>query len=418
MLTATIIIPAAGQGNRMGQSIPKQLLPLAGLPVIVHTLQRFHELEQVERIVIGTSRDIRDQVAVWIEHYQLHKCHVVVGGDTRQATVKACLQLVPDTTQVVAVHDAVRPFVTEAHIVEVLTQAQTTGTALSAMPAKDTIKQRLKNGKLKTLDRDTIYLAATPQAAQTLLMKAAYAQDMVATDEATLLEALGQKITLVACGYDNIKLTTPEDLFYGEFLMQRQQGSQPQASDPLVSPAPTQSTLAPLTVSPPAETNRAIDTNHVTIYTDGACRGNPGPGGYGVILMKGNHQKELSAGYQHTTNNRMEIMAVVAGLESLKTACQVTVYSDSKYVIDSITKGWVYGWQKRGWLKADKQPAQNADLWQRLLPLLQKHHVSFVWVKGHGDNPHNNRCDELAVAATKHTQLQVDLGFTHEERKV
>ena len=135
----------------------------------------------------------------------------------------------------------------------------------------------------------------------------------------------------------------------------------------------------------------------VNIYTDGACSGNPGPGGWGTVLRFGEHEKELSGGEANTTNNRMELTAVIEGLRALKEPCLVTLTTDSKYVCDSITKGWVYGWQKRGWVKSDKKPALNVDLWEQLLPLLEKHKVTFVWVKGHAGHPENERCDRLAV---------------------
>lgn len=149
----------------------------------------------------------------------------------------------------------------------------------------------------------------------------------------------------------------------------------------------------------------------VTIYTDGACSGNPGPGGYGVLLQSGRHQKELAQGYRQTTNNRMELMAVIAALRILTRPCEVTLYSDSRYVVDSIEKGWAKSWRARGWRKADKQPALNADLWALALDLLEKHKVRLVWVKGHASNPGNNRCDEIAVAASRSAQLLVDEGF-------
>lgn len=137
----------------------------------------------------------------------------------------------------------------------------------------------------------------------------------------------------------------------------------------------------------------------VTIYTDGACSGNPGPGGYGIVMEYGVHRKELSQGFADTTNNRMELLAVITALETLKEPCQVELYSDSKYVVDGVVKGWAKGWKARGWRKADKTPAKNPELWDRLLTLLDRHSVTFHWVKGHADNPGNNRCDELAVAA-------------------
>jgi ribonuclease HI len=149
----------------------------------------------------------------------------------------------------------------------------------------------------------------------------------------------------------------------------------------------------------------------VTIYTDGACSGNPGPGGYGVILQSGKHSRELAQGYRRTTNNRMELMAVSAALKLLNRPCSVTLYSDSRYVVDGIEKGWAKSWKARGWKKADKQPAVNADLWADVLELTSKHQVKLVWVKGHASNAGNNRCDELAVAASKSANLLIDNGY-------
>ena len=139
----------------------------------------------------------------------------------------------------------------------------------------------------------------------------------------------------------------------------------------------------------------------VTIYTDGACSGNPGPGGWGAILVYNGVEKELSGGEDRTTNSRMELTGVIRALECLKEPCRVELYSDSKYVIDALTKGWAVGWRKRGWIKSDKKPALNPDLWQRLLELCELHDVNCHWVKGHAENPYNNRCDELAVAQWK-----------------
>ncbi len=136
---------------------------------------------------------------------------------------------------------------------------------------------------------------------------------------------------------------------------------------------------------------------HVDIYTDGACRGNPGKGGYGAILVYGGHEKELSGGEKETTNNRMELLAAIVALEALKEPCEVTLTSDSKYMIDSIQKGWVYSWRAKGWKKADKSPALNVDLWERLLVLLEIHKVTLVWVRGHNGHPYNERCDVLAT---------------------
>lgn len=139
----------------------------------------------------------------------------------------------------------------------------------------------------------------------------------------------------------------------------------------------------------------------VTIYSDGACSGNPGPGGWGAILEYNGVEKEISGGEDHTTNNRMELTGVIKALEMLKEPCIVELYSDSKYVIDALTKGWARSWQKRGWVKSDKKPALNPDLWQRLLELTDIHTVHCHWVKGHASNPKNNRCDALAVSQWK-----------------
>lgn len=145
----------------------------------------------------------------------------------------------------------------------------------------------------------------------------------------------------------------------------------------------------------------------ITVYTDGAARGNPGPGGYGVVLMSGQHRKEIAEGFRNTTNNRMELLAVIVALESAKGGGhEITVYSDSKYVVDSVNKGWVFGWVKKGF-----KGKKNVDLWQRFLKVHPRNKVKFVWVKGHANIPENERCDELAVAASKQENLPADKGY-------
>ena len=141
-----------------------------------------------------------------------------------------------------------------------------------------------------------------------------------------------------------------------------------------------------------------MEKKTVYIFSDGACSGNPGPGGYGVILRYGDKEAELSGGEAHTTNNRMELTGVIKGLEALKYPCRVIIQTDSKYVVDGITKGWAKSWRKRGWVKSDKQPALNQDLWGRLLDLLEIHEAEFTWIKGHAGHAENERCDRLAVA--------------------
>lgn len=139
----------------------------------------------------------------------------------------------------------------------------------------------------------------------------------------------------------------------------------------------------------------------IEIFTDGACSGNPGPGGYGTILRYNDVEKELSGGEKNTTNNRMELTAVIEGLSALKEPCDVTIYSDSKYVIDAIEKGWAKNWKSKGWIRSKNKPALNPDLWDKLLSLIESHNVTFVWVKGHAGHPENERCDKMAVAQSQ-----------------
>lgn len=145
----------------------------------------------------------------------------------------------------------------------------------------------------------------------------------------------------------------------------------------------------------------------IEIFTDGSSRGNPGPGGYGIILRAGKHYKEISEGFRLTTNNRMELLSVIVALETLKKpGSEVIIYSDSKYVVDSVTKGWVFSWVKK-----DFKDKKNKDLWQRFLKIYSLHHVKFQWVKGHNDHPQNERCDELAVEAALSGRLKIDEGY-------
>lgn len=143
----------------------------------------------------------------------------------------------------------------------------------------------------------------------------------------------------------------------------------------------------------------------VVLYTDGACSGNPGPGGYGAILIYKGIEKEISGGELNTTNNKMEIMAVIKGLENIKEPCDVTVYSDSAYVVNTIEKGWIYSWQRNNWVKSDKSVVKNIDLWKKMLEFMKIHNIAFVKVKGHADNEYNNRCDKLAVMETQKLKI-------------
>lgn len=161
--------------------------------------------------------------------------------------------------------------------------------------------------------------------------------------------------------------------------------------------------------------NALLKTDTVVLFTDGGAIKNPGPGGYGVVLRYKSHKKELSGGFRRTTNNRMELMACITGLKALNRASDVVLFSDSRYVVNGMSRGWVEKWQSNGWTTAKRQPVSNADLWQELFDLCQIHTVDFRWVKGHAGNPDNERCDRLAVAAAKSNHASVDHGYEQEE---
>lgn len=160
-----------------------------------------------------------------------------------------------------------------------------------------------------------------------------------------------------------------------------------------------------------AKIQSAPSQNTIIVYTDGACTGNPGKGGYGAVIIDGDRTEELSGGYKLTTNNRMEMMAAIAALESLKSNSQVKLHSDSKYLVDAMVKGWAKKWQANGWRRNKKEMAKNPDLWQELLDLCKIHKVEFIWVKGHAGIPENERCDALAVAAAHQSNLAIDAGY-------
>lgn len=160
-----------------------------------------------------------------------------------------------------------------------------------------------------------------------------------------------------------------------------------------------------------ADDETAANGKDIRIYTDGGCINNPGPGGYGVVLLRGNKRIELSGGFRHTTNNRMELTACIEGLKHLETRSSVVIFSDSRYVVNGIEKGWAKRWRSKGWMRTPDQPAENADLWRQLLDLCDTHDVEFSWVRGHAGNPENERCDKLATRAAAGTDLSRDTAF-------
>lgn len=155
----------------------------------------------------------------------------------------------------------------------------------------------------------------------------------------------------------------------------------------------------------------------VKLFTDGGCINNPGPGGYGVVLLYGNHRRELSGGFRRTTNNRMEIYAAIAGLSALKEPCRVTLYSDSQYLVHAVQRGWAQRWQRNGWMRSRKESALNPDLWEKLLELCSIHEVRFEWLRGHAGEAENERCDELAAAAAKSARRLIDEVYEKSLRK-
>jgi len=378
------IIAAAGVGVRMGSSVKKQYIHLANIPILVHTIKKFQECEFIKEIVVGINEEDYTFVLKMVKDYKLTKVTLSFGGETRQDTVFKALGEVSDDCNIVLVHDGVRPFVSRNHIEEVALAAKEHEAAILAAPARDTIKH--KNGKVTTLDRNKVWMALTPQGfAKRLLVSAhntAKQNGFIGTDDASLVEAMGQDIFLVQGNHTNIKITTPEDVEYAKMLFDWQ--AKHSTSTLLSSPA--------------------------IIYTDGACSGNPGPGGYGAVILRNGKRKEISRGFNHTTNNRMEIMAIIHALKELgENPCDVELYSDSKYVVDAVNKSWVTTWKANNWIRANKKTALNIDLWERLLPLLEIHNIKLTWVKGHSTNIENKRSDYLAKEAVKNPNKEDDV---------
>jgi len=370
-----VIIPASGMGARMGADMPKQFLELKGQPILKRTIAAFQNMDFVNEIIVTVPGEYVKSVA----DYGFSKLRRVLDGglcQTRASSVKLALDALPQNTEIVLIHDGVRPFVTSELAQAVADAAKIHKAAVACVPVTDTIKKADGN-MVATLDRSRLYSAQTPQGFTYDLIMHAYAmaeKDGIlhqATDDSMLAERLGMPVYVVPSSKKNIKITTAEDLIIAEAFLANSRNSD----------------------------------RKITIFTDGACSGNPGPGGYGVVMLLGKHRKEISGGEAQTTNNRMEIMGVIVGLETLTRPCEVDLYSDSRYVVDAIEKGWVTRWQQNNWMRNKKDPALNVDLWERLLPLLSKHKVTFHWVKGHAGHPENERCDELARQAISDAEV-------------
>ena len=408
----TAILVAAGQGKRMGTQMSKQFLPVCGKEILAWTVEVFEKSPYIQKIIIMASQDGFSDILALCKQYGWKKIQsVALGGKERQDSVSNGLAQLDERTEIVVIHDAVRPFVTDEMIGNSIKAAMEYGGAVIGVPAKDTIKVCDAEGiAVQTPDRNTLWQIQTPQTFQKNIIVPAYQNaaktGFVGTDDASVAEFAGHRVKVMMGSYRNIKITTPEDLCIAQAFLQEAQAQAPkEAQTNQEAPKATQT-------KPETKPHQDIQTEKaVIIYTDGACSGNPGPGGYGVVLLYGSAKKELSAGYRLTTNNRMEILAVIVGLEALKAPCSVTLYSDSRYVVDAIEKGWVTRWKKKGWYRTAKEKASNVDLWERLLVQLERHDVKFRWVKGHADNPGNERCDALARAAIAKGDLLEDTDY-------
>lgn len=410
-LRCTAIIMAAGKGKRMQTAVSKQFLPVCGKEILAWTVDVFEKSPLVDRILLMASADgMEDVQNLWNSYGWKKVAAVLEGGKERQNSVANGLAAVEKDADIVLIHDGVRPFVTEEMIADSIAAAQEYGGAVIGVPAKDTIKVCSADGMAaETPDRSTLWQIQTPQTFQRALIVDAYEKadkdGFLGTDDASVAEFAGYRVKVVMGSYRNIKITTKEDLVIAEaFLKEEERKNKENKAEQAdnISQMERQ--------SQEAKANQK-NQRSVVIYTDGACSGNPGAGGYGVVLLYGDNKKELSEGYRLTTNNRMEVLAVIKGLEALKEPCQVTLYSDSKYVVDAIEKGWVKKWKANGWYRNKKEKASNVDLWERLLVQLKRHQVKFQWVKGHADNPGNERCDELARAAIAAGKLLEDENY-------
>lgn len=408
-LRCTAIIMAAGKGKRMQTAVSKQFLPVCGKEILAWTVDVFEKSPLVDTILLMASADGKEDVQHLWDNYGWKKVAAVLeGGKERQNSVANGLAAVGKDTDIVLIHDGVRPFVTEEMIADSIDAAQEYGGAVIGVPAKDTIKVCSVDGMaVETPDRSTLWQIQTPQTFQRSLIVDAYEKaekgGFLGTDDASVAEFAGHQVKVVMGSYRNIKITTREDLVIAEaFLKEEKRENQAESA--------AQTDKGSQKEKEPQKADKKSQKT-VVIYTDGACSGNPGAGGYGVVLLYGGKRKEMSEGYRLTTNNRMEVLAVIKGLEALKEPCQVTLYSDSKYVVDAIEKGWVKKWKANGWYRTKKEKASNVDLWERLLVQLERHQVTFQWVKGHADNPENERCDELARGAIAAGNLLEDENY-------
>lgn len=388
------VIVAAGTGKRMGTSVSKQYLLLDGKEILAHTVEKFENSALVDELILVVGQNEIGQAHHMAQQYRWKKVAAVVrGGAERQDSIWNGISRTSPSAEIVLLHDGVRPFVTEEMIRASIQTASEVGACTVGMPVKDTIKVCGADGMaLETPERSRLWQIQTPQTFRREVIFQAFEKaqkdGFLGTDDTSVAEYAGFPVKVIPGSYRNIKITTQEDLLVAKAFLR--EGCREEKS------------------VPPKSDRRGECMKTVTIYTDGACSGNPGPGGYGTVLLDGEARREFSDGFRLTTNNRMEILAAIKGLEALEEPCKVLLYSDSKYVVDAIEKGWVKKWQKNGWMRNQKERALNVDLWERMLVLLEKHQVSFHWVKGHAGTLENERCDALARAAIQSGNLKED----------
>lgn len=392
----TAIIVAGGKGTRMNSTKNKQFIKINKKEIIAHTIEVFQNSESINSIILVVEENSMEDFKLLCEKYSWGKIsEIVVGGAERQNSVYNGLKKVSKNSEVVVIHDGARPFISQNIIENSINTALEVGGCGVGVPVKDTLKICDENNQiLSTPNRNNMWHIQTPQTFQKDLILSAYEtaekNNYFATDDTSLMEYIEKPVKIIMGDYNNIKVTTQEDLLLGEIILNSLQ----------------KNTTEVKKIDEVVESNQI--KKNVVIYTDGACSGNPGAGGYGVVMMYNGGRRELSDGYELTTNNRMELLAVIKGLQALKKPCVVDLYSDSKYVVDTIEKKWIFNWQKNNWVKSDKKPVLNKDLWIDLLECLKIHKVTFHWVKGHAENVENERCDELAREAILKDMLKID----------
>ena len=427
MKDCAVIIVASGKGVRVGGKIKKQFLYLQDEPILVHTIKKFYDLDFVKEIILVLPKTSIEEFKPELEKFNLKNIKITSGGKERQNSVMKGLKEVSDS-EIILIHDGVRPFVSRELITLIYENTKKYGATIPFTKVKNTIKE-IKDGFVtQTLDRENLVDAQTPQGfKKDIILKAYKNRDKTKnfTDDSSLVEDSGISVFATDGDDENIKITTKEDLIIGELILKKYktEDSEIDKSDS-VKKENSEVDINNYIENKNLE-NKNVNLENknvkdkkvseiekaVIIYTDGACSGNPGAGGYGSVIIYRGVRKEISDGFKKTTNNRMELLAVIEALNLLKRSCDVQLYSDSKYVTDAINKGWIINWKKKNWRRGEKNPVANIDLWEKLDVLLSKHNVTFNWVKGHAGNVNNERCDELAREAVLNGDLKTDEGF-------